>query len=336
MIFVTGGTGLIGSHILLELVNKKLDFRALRRKNSSLKITEKVFKFYNKEKWFNKIKWIEGDLNDLDSLRKGMKSCEYIIHAAALVSFHPNDKELLKKINVDGTSNIINIALEKKIKKIGYISSVSALGRNEDESIINEDCFFVPTRKESKYGLSKYLAEQEVWRGSQEGLDVIIINPTIVLGPGDWSKGSSQIFEKVNNGLSFFTGGSSGYIDVIDVANSIIELLFSDIVNQRFIVSSGNFTFKQIFDLIADKLNKPRPSIEVNNTLKEIAWRYEAVKSFFTLKRPLLTKETAQSAVRKRRYSNKKIIAAINYQFIPISKSIDKYSKWFVAESVNM
>jgi len=237
MIFVTGGTGLVGSHILLNLSKKGKPFKAIKRASSSLKICENVFHYYGEQESFKKIFWVEGDINNIPSLEVGMQDCELVIHCAAMVSFHPSEAALMQKINVEGTVNIVNVSLSKGIKKLAYISSIAALGRNSTTGIVDEQCYFKATKFDSNYALSKYYAEQEVWRASQEGLDVVIINPSVILGPGAWSKGSSQIFQKIYEGLKFYTTGSTGYVDVIDVADSLIQLLFSDIKNERFIVN---------------------------------------------------------------------------------------------------
>ena len=233
MIFVTGGTGLVGSHILLKLAQDGEPFKALKRPSSSLNICRNVFSEYNQAELFTRINWIDGDINDIPSLEIAIQNCEYILHCAAIVSFHPSDVDLLKKVNIEGTANVMNVALTSSVKKVGYISSIAALGRNSTEGVVDEDCHFTATKLDSNYALSKYYAEQEVWRASQEGLDVVIINPSVILGPGDWTKGSSQIFQRIHKGLKFYSTGSTGYVDVVDVANSLISLLFSEIKKRK-------------------------------------------------------------------------------------------------------
>ena len=334
MIFVTGGTGLVGSHILLKLCQENIPFKALKRKNSSLDVCKDIFIYYNSEHLFNSINWETGDMNDIPSLENAMKDCNKIIHAAAMVSFHNEDAELMNKINVEGTKNIMNVAISMGIKKVSYISSIACIGRNTvKKEIIDEECYFKISDKESNYSISKYFSELEVWRASQEGVDVVITNPSIILGPGDWTKGSSQIFQKIYRGLKFYTTGSTGYVDVIDVANCAILLLQSNIKNERFIVNGENLKYREVFDWIADGFMKKRPSIKVTPTLKEIVWRLEYIRSLFTGKKALITKESAESAMTNSRYSTKKIEKAINYQFTPIKESILKYCDWFLKRS---
>ena len=263
-----------------------------------------------------------------------MKGCDFLVHCAAIVSFSSSDIEDLKKVNIEGTANLMNVALSLGIKKVGYVSSVASLGRNTTDKIVDEQSFFIATKNESNYSLSKYFSEQEVWRASAEGLDVVIINPSIILGPGDWDKGSSQIFQKIYNGLKFYTSGSSGYVDVIDVAESLLQLLFSDVKNERFIINAANLKYRDCFDRIAEALGKPKAKIRVTPFLKEIAWRIESVKSFLTGKKPLLTKETANSSMNSNSYSADKIKHALNFRFTDIEVTIDKYAKWFISDQL--
>ncbi len=332
MIFVTGGTGLVGSHVLLKLAKEGIPFKALKRDTSSFQISENVFSHYRAKDLFAKISWQTGDVNDIPALEKAMEGCSRVLHCAAVVSFHPAEAELMRKVNVEGTANVVNVALSKGIKKLGYISSIAALGRNSTVGIVDEECYFKATKLESNYALSKYYAEQEVWRASQEGLDVVIVNPSVILGPGDWNKGSSQIFQKIHSGLTFYTSGSTGYVDVLDVANSLVALLLSSVKNERFIVNGTNLKYRDCFDRIAIALGKPKATIKVTPFLKELAWRLEAIRSFITSKKPLLTKETANSAMTDGAYSTEKIKKEIDFQFTPIEQTIKKYCDWFIAD----
>ena len=332
MIFVTGGTGLVGSHIVLELSQRGEKFKALKRDSSCFTICENIFKYYGAEDLFKKINWVFGDVNDIPSLTDGMQNCDQVLHCAAVVSFQSSDAELLKKVNVEGTANVVNVALNSGIKKIGFVSSIAALGRNTTEGIIDEECHFKKTKLDSNYALSKYYAEQEVWRASHEGLEVVIVNPSVILGPGDWNKGSSQIFQKINSGLRFYTQGSTGYVDVVDVANSLVTLLFSDIKNERFIVNGANLKYRDCFDRIAVAFNKPKATIKVTPLLKEIAWRLEFLRSYFLGTKALLTRETSSSAMTNSAFSTAKIKEAINFNFTDIDATIKKYADWFIKD----
>ena len=230
------------------------------------------------------------------------------------------------------TANVVNVALSKGIKKLGYVSSIAALGRNSTEGIVDEECHFKATKLDSNYALSKYYAEQEVWRVSQEGLDVVIVNPSVILGPGDWSRGSSRIFQKIYSGLKFYAPGSTGYVDVLDVVNSLVSLLFSNVKNERFIVNGANLKYRDCFDRIAVAVNKPKATIKVTPFLKEIAWRLEAIRAFITGNKPLITRETANNAMTDSSYSTTKIISAIDFNFTDIDVTIKKYADWFITD----
>ena len=333
MIFVTGGTGLVGSHVLLKLAQKSKDFKALKRSCSSLDICKSVFSYYHANDLFVKINWVDGDINDISSLEEGMKDCNLLFHCAAIVSFSPFDIELLKKVNIEGTANVMNVALTSGIKKAAFVSSIATLD-HETHGLVNEECHFKVTNLVSNYAFSKYFAEQEVWRASAEGLDIVIINPSVILGPGNWGKGSSKIFEKIYKGLKFYTSGSTGYVDVTDVAEAGIQLLFSNIKNERFIINGTNLKYRDCFDRIALALGKKKAFIKVTPFLKEIAWRFEALKSLITAETPLITKETANSAMTKKAYSSTKIQKKIGFQFTDIDVTINKYSNWFLSDQV--
>ena len=329
MIFLTGGTGLVGSYILMMLMQENLSVKALKRSTSSLATCKKIFNYYNQGNLFSQIMWCDGDINDIPSLEEHMKDCNKIIHAAALVSFQKSDLSKLKKINIEGTANVMNLALSYNYKRCIYISSVSTLGREIENQEINEESYFRSSKNVSNYAYSKYYAEQEVWRASSEGLDVIILNPSIILGPGNWNKGSSKIFQTIYNGLKFYTTGKSGYVDVVDVAKITLQFLSNKVKNERYILNGTNISFKEAFNKIADEFGKPRATIRVTPFLKEIAWRLSILKSFFNNKPSLITRETANSAMKNISYSSSKIKNEMNYKFISFNQSIKKYCKFY-------
>jgi nucleoside-diphosphate-sugar epimerase len=303
--------------------------KALRRETSKLDSCKKIFRYYNLESLYNNINWCIGDINDVALLEEQMAECDVIIHAAALVSFHKKDIDNLKKTNIEGTANVMNIALSLNYQKCIYISSVATLGREIESNQVDESCIFKFNNEESNYSYSKYYAEQEVWRASNEGLDVVILNPSIILGPGNWDKGSSKIFQRIYQGLKFYTTGSSGYVDVIDIANITLLFLRNNIVNERFVLNGTNISYRDAFDLIADELGVKRATIKVTPLLKELAWRFERIRSFIINRPSLLTKETAASSMRNISYSSEKIKILLDYDFISFEDSIKKYGKLF-------
>ena len=333
-ILITGGTGLVGSHLLLNLVSRGLKVRALKRENSSLGLVKKVFSYYSDkaDNLLSHIEWVDGDVTDIYSLYDAMENIEQVYHTAAIVSFGPYDNKIMTKINVEGTANVVNAGLNKKIKKLCHVSSIATLGRADNEGLIDEETHWKNSKDNSSYSVSKYNAEREVWRGIAEGLPAVIVNPSVIIGPGNWNRGSSQLFRQVWDGLKYYTDGVNGYVDVRDVAKSIILLMESDIANSRFIVSSENIDYLKLFSMIADGLGKNKPSVKANLLMGGLAWRVEKVRSFFTGEKPLISKETANTAFQKYYYSNEKIKKTLGFEFIPMHTSIKETCALFMKE----
>jgi dihydroflavonol-4-reductase len=326
MIFVTGGTGLIGSHLLYQLASKGSQVRALRRKTSNVNILNKIFGYYSDDpgKLLSQISWYEADILDKKSLGKAFEGTDQVYHCAALVSFDPADDRYIVESNVRCTRNIVELCMEKGISKLCHLSSVAALGRNPDarEVHIDEETPWEDSDKMSAYARSKYLSEQEVWKGIEQGLNAVIVNPSIVFGPGDWSRSSPKMFYTIWKGLRFYTAGSNSFVDVRDVCRAMIGLMESNISGERFILTSENLPFRNVFNLIADNLNKKRPSLRVTRLMGEIAWLVNILFSIITGKPPLITKETARTGQKRIFVSNEKIRKRLNFEFIPIEQSV--------------
>jgi nucleoside-diphosphate-sugar epimerase len=325
MILVTGGTGLVGSHLLFDLAKKGENIRALKRKNSSLQDVRDCFSFYSDsaDELFNKIEWVNGDILDTDSLDEALKGILKVYHCAALVSFKKADKNLMKNINVEGTRNIVDACLDHKIEKLCFVSSIAALGTPEEkEDIVSETTPWSPENKHSRYSISKFNSELEVWRGIEEGLDAVIVNPSIILGPGQWHKGSSMLFTTVAKGMKYFTRGITGYVDVRDVSKAMVQLMDSDIKNQRFLLNADNYSYEFIFKSIANALNLPEPSKYASPLLTGIGWRLAYLKKIFLFKEPSFTRVTARSSHNRSYYSNQKIKDTLDFEFIKIEDSI--------------
>ena len=331
MILVTGGTGLVGSHLIYKLVTSGNNPIVLKRNTSDVSKIKKTFSYYSNDvdNLFDKIKWIDGDILDYSSLLNAMEGVSQVYHAAASVSFHSSDKKTLIATNIKGTANIVNSALEKKVNKLLHVSSIGALGRAESNGIVTEDAHW-NSKKSSVYSTSKYNAEMEVWRGIAEGLNTVIINPSIILGPSDWNSGSSKLFNTMYNGLKFYSMGSNGFVDVEDVAKTMILLMNSEIINERFIVNSENISYKQFFTWMAKALNVAPPKYSAGKLLSAIVWRLLWAKGILTGKKSTITKETAETANQLYNYSNTKIKKEINIDFITVKDSLLKNSKFFL------
>lgn len=322
-ILITGGTGFLGSYIIKELIDKNYTVRAIRR-NAKLP-------GYIPRQIFDKVEWVDGDILDVVSLEDAMEGMDAVIHSAALVSFVKKDRRQMYQVNVEGTANVVNIALEKGIKRFVHISSVASLGRTAHGGSVNEEKKWEESKVNTHYAKSKYQGELEVWRGISEGLDGVIVNPSTILGYGDWNTSSCAIFKKIHDGFDWYTPGVNGFVDVEDVARAIVALMQSNISEQRYIINGDNWLFKKLQDTIAENMRRKKPSREATPLLLDIGWRVEKFKSFFSGKRPLLTRDSVRVAKSKTYFDNKKLLEALpGFSFTPLEQSIAQAAKKYL------
>jgi nucleoside-diphosphate-sugar epimerase len=266
-----------------------------------------------------------------------MQGVDHVIHSAASVSFMKNERAQMYNTNVDGTANVVNLALDHGIKRLVYISSISALGRTFAGEKVNEEKKWVTSKLNSHYGISKNKAEMEVWRAMGEGLDAVIINPSTVLGFGNWHDSSCAIFKNVYKGFKWYTKGINGFVAVEDVAKVAVLLMESNISEERFIINHENWEFKKLFDTIADGFGKKHPSWEATHFLSSIAWRFEKLRSVLKNDKPLITKETARIALSKTYWQNAKILSALpGFSFMPLEQCITNACKKYSDAVKNM
>jgi dihydroflavonol-4-reductase len=312
-IFVTGATGLLGSVICRKLIKDGHQITAIKRATSKLDLLGDLAA---------KINWIEGDVRDIESLDEGMKNSEYLIHCAAMISFVPEDAEAMMQINVEGTANVMNSALINNIKRVLHVSSVAAFGRPKGVAIIDEELDIKESKDNFHYYRSKFLGEREALRAHAEGLNLAIINPSTILGGGYWDMEPNKLFAQIHNGYYFYTEGCNGFVDVRDVAEVAIKVLFSDLSGEKFIVSAENISFKDLIWKIADEFKVKRPFLAANKYLGEIAWRLDTLKGKLTGKRPLVTKEVIEIALCEYRYNNEKVKKNFNFEFRKVDDTI--------------
>ena len=335
MIFVTGGTGLVGSHLLLELCKSGRQVKALKRESSRLDQVLTIFSYYtdNAKQLFDSIEWVDGDILDYFSLEKLLHGVSEIYHCAAIVSFDKKDRNRMISNNVEGTSNLVNAAIENGVKKICHVSSIAALGRLQGGRLVTEETNWIPTKKNSAYSDSKFFSEAEIWRGIEEGLDAVIVNPSIIIGPGNWDSSSPRIFKTVYEGLKFYTRGVTGYVDVNDVVKAMVSLMdegnFEKCKNQRYLLNAENLSYEDVFKQIADAISKPAPSVYANSFMIGAAWRLSAFGSLFSRKAPAITKEVAASSSEVNRFDGSKITSVLNFRYTPISESIINTARHF-------
>jgi len=324
MILVTGGTGLVGSHLLLHLLEKGENVRAIYRNSKNIAKVNSLFDYYSKGNLAHKIDWIEGDILDIPSLEIAFENVDYVYHCAGFISFDPKDENLLRKINIEGTANIVNFCIAKKIAKLCHVSSIATLGDLAlNETIITENTEWNPEKLHSDYAISKYGAEMEIWRGQQEGLKVVIVNPGVIFGPHFWNQGSGAFFNTVKKGIPFFTNGSTAYVAVTDVVKVMYQLMNSDCNSERFIVIAENITYKDIIYLIASKIGASKPKIEATSWLLKLAWKLDWLLSLVFRTKRKITKNNSLSLQNSDVISNEKIKKYLNYSFEEISNYVD-------------
>jgi dihydroflavonol-4-reductase len=326
-ILITGATGLVGTYLLHYLLQKGFSkIRILLRENADTSLITNVL---------DKVEIAKGDILYIDTLEDALEGVAYVFHCAAMVSYDARDREKLLKNNVEGTANVVNLCLETGVKKLIHVSSIAAIGKSKNDIIISEKAKWVNQPNLTQYAISKYLSEQEVWRGSAEGLSIAIVNPPIILGSAHWNRSSTALFKQIWDGLRFYPVGATGFVDVRDLVRFMHLLAESDVENERFIVSGANMTFRELFSLMAKNMDKKIPSIKVTPFLRAIAWRMEWLKSRITGKNVLITKETAMISASTYRFDANKSKEKFDFEYRPIEKTIEEVSKQLKIASEN-
>jgi len=332
MILVTGGTGLVGAHLLYELVNAGLNVRASYRETSDLSRVKDVFCYYtsleNATTLFKSIEWQVANLNNIPELTAVFKDITHVYHAAALVSFDSSDEKELRKVNIEGTANIVNLCISQKVEKLCFVSSIAAIGHTTTTKNISESGKWNPEGNHNDYAISKYGAEIEVWRGTQEGVDAIIVNPGVIIGPGFWNSGSGKIFKKIDTGLSYYFPKVTGFVGVRDVVQVMRILMDSPLKNEQYILVSENISFKQIFDWTATALKKEKPKRKLHQWMIALGWILQKTGSLFGFKRSI-TYDAIKGLHEQSFYDNSKIRQEINFKFQPMKEVIKETSSHY-------
>lgn len=334
MILVTGGTGFVGAHLLFKLLNEKQPIRAIYRNEKKFETVKRIFSYYSNtvEALFNTIDWVQADLNDIPALTEAFKDITHVYHCAAFVSFEPDKFDVLQKTNIEGTANIVNFCIANSIKKLCYVSSIAAIGEPKPGEISTENTEWNPEADNSVYAITKYGAELEVWRGAQEGLDVVIVNPGVIIGPGIWNYGSGSIVRTVHNHLKYYTKGSVGCVAVKDVVNAMVLLMKSDVKNERFILVSQSWTYKKFLTTCANALEVKPPKKEAASWLLQIGWRLDWLQHKITGKRRVLTKQLVHSLEHQSQFNGEKIKAFVSFEYSNLDKEIRETCKRYLDE----
>lgn len=324
MILVTGGTGLVGSYLISELISRGERVRALVRPGRHVDELKRLLAFFHcTDTQVSLVEWVEGDITDPYSLQLAIKDVEKVYHCAAVVSFDPREHKKMIHTNVEGTGNIVNACLINGVRKLCHVSSISSLGRPELEGVIDETAKWKTSKRNSGYAISKYGAEREVWRGIEEGLNAVIVNPSVILGAGYNPKATNRLFHAIDKMVPFYNSGVNGYVDVRDVVNAMILLMDSPVSGERYVLNSENLSLKQLLTIVAELLGKKPPYIPVGRPMLSIAWRIEWVRSRIMGATALITRENMRSARAKSFYSAEKFSKQFNYTFIPIRKTLE-------------
>lgn len=315
MILVTGATGFLGAELVKQLAEQGLAIRCTRRNNS---VTPTILTPYS-----HLITWVEADICDIFALEDAMEDVTQVYHCAAWVSFKQADKDPMISTNVNGTANVVNACVDAKARLV-HVSSIAAVGTAKTGELITEKHYIEETPVSNIYAISKLESEMEVWRGIAEGLDAVVVNPSVIIGAAAGTNGSGQIFETIRKGISFYSGGSVGLVDVADVARCMIALMNTDVTAERYIINSENWDYKNLFTTVATRFGVPPPTREAKPWLLELAWRAASLVGKLTGKDPSLDKISAQSGSQVLNYDNTKIKKAIGIEFKPVSKTIDE------------
>lgn len=307
-VFVTGGTGLLGADLIRKLLESGLyEVHALKRSSSSLELVEDIE---------SRVKWLDGDILDIEVLENGIKDASIVFHCAAMVSFDPRDVEQMMAVNIEGTANVVNICLENPGLKLIHVSSIAALGHPKKPGLkVTEEDEWIDDGSRSNYSKSKYLSEMEVHRGVAEGLNASIVNPSVILGRGFLEKGSTKMFKNVYNKFPYYTEGVTGFIDVSDVATFMLKLAAMEATGERYLLSQGNYSYRQIFDWIAEGFNVPKPHKQVGPIVRALVWRLDYIRCLFTGSKPLVTRETTKSAFSIQEYDNSKSLGLDTFEY---------------------
>ena len=324
-ILITGATGFLGSYLTRLLVAQGFtNIKAMRRTNSPLDLVKPIQ---------DQVTWIEGDIMDVPLLESVLEEGQKVYHCAAVVTQPKTNIDQMMRINVEGTANLVNVANYRNIAKLLHVSSIAALGRHKKEQHLNEENHWIRNEFNTDYGISKYLGEQEVWRGMAEGLTAAIINPSVIIGSGFWNRGTAKIFETISKGLAFYPPGTTGFVDVRDVANMCMQLMEGEHQNVRVIANASNLNYQTFFSKVAQSVGKKPPHIATNSLMSALAWRADWLRAKLTGGHHIITKSRIQQTSCSYYYNNQQSIDLLGFQYRPIDQTIMETGTQFLAST---
>lgn len=337
MNLITGATGLIGAHVALQLLQESQPVTAIRRSGSDTGKTRKLFSYYTPdyEELFSRIRWVDADITDIYSILDVLDGIDHVYHCAGFVSFDDKHRGQMHRINATGTANMVNACLEKPVKAFCHVSSIATL-QNPDVTInIDESVSWKSSPDVSEYAISKYNGEREVWRGMEEGLNALIVNPGLVLGPGFWEQSSGKLVSTCYKGTSFYTAGSSAAISAADTAACMIGLTRKSAFSKRFILTAHNYTFHELFSAFHKAFGKKEPSVEAGKLMLRLGLWLDALRSAITGKERVLTKATINAGLTKNTFNNTRVRETLNYRFAPLQETITFVCETYLKEQAH-
>lgn len=322
-ILITGATGFLGSHTMLEFLRAGYNVKATCRSSSSVQKAKQIFSYYTDGmQLFDRIEWVNADLCDYSEVKAACRNVDFVVHTAAEVSFNRRLKNQIVENNTRITANVVDAALELGIKKICHISSIAALGSTSNGDMVTEETKFSSVKEQSGYAISKFYSEMEVWRGINSGLNAVILNPSVILGAGDWKSGSSTFISTAAKGNPFYTNGTTGFVDVRDVARACRISIEGKQSGERLLLNAENISYRRLFNLMADELGTKKPTIKAIPFLMKLAAAYCSVKSLLTGNEPSITFDMARSAWKNMYYDGSKADKILQLGYTPIQETI--------------
>lgn len=337
---VTGATGMLGARIVFDLLNRGNRVKAIYRNKKRIEQFKKNISFYgqNADELATLVEWIEADVLDYAGMCNAVEGVDLVVHSAAMVSFHSSDRASMYEINIQGTANVVNACLMKGVKRICHVSSIAALGKEEEGEMIDEESTWIPEKKYSGYAISKFHSEMEIWRGINEGLDAVIINPSVILGPGEWDAGGSPaFFNNIYKGMKFYPGGGTGFVDVRDVSAAVLALIsdenWDSAKNKRFLINAANVSYQKAFTLIAQSLKVKAPTMVARKWLLGVAWRGAWLMGLLTGKKPLITRGSVGNASKMQLFNGSKITDEYGFNYRPIEQTVTEIGQMYLNDA---